>query len=349
LSTVAGFYIFLALAAALAFSAVGSYLLLRYRGPKGIVLEASPTRLRLVKHERAPISLSVISRGTRWFTLSSASAPQSSGLVLKHEPKEDPGAFMVVADYAGRYERLELKVTFVDVLGLFKREERVRPEDFAVEVLPLSILASPRRSAIFAMTTGETPAGSRGSGQEFYGIEEYGGMSDSKDILWKRVAKTSTEEIVSRIREANVPQSLKVALIESREGDRTFWMDTVTEALGRIGVTLLGLGVGLDVLTQTSDGEVSLLARNMDELVELVIGVWKEKGVPELVGEASLSADLVIAGSGAMATHEVYSLSESMPTLVVLDAGRPAAMGARSKILADTFEFENFISWVAVR
>ena len=336
------------LAAALAFAALVSYLL-EYRGPRGVVLEASPPRLRLMKHERAPISLRVVSRGSRWFSLSAASAPESSGLALSHDSKSAPGMFVVAADYAGRYERLELTVAFVDALGLFSRKERVRPRDFAVEVLPLSILGSPNRQMIFAMTSGETPAGSRGSGQEFYGIEQYGGMIDSKDILWKRVAKASNEAIVSRVREANVPQSLKVCLVESREGDRTTWMDTVTEGLGRMGVTLLGVGMGLEVAVETKDGTASLLARNMDDLVELVVGIWKERAVPEAVGDAAFEADLVIASSGAMASREVCALSESKSTLVVLDAGRPVAMGARSRILSDSLEIENFLSWAVVR
>ena len=337
------------LAAALAFASLASYLLLEFRGPRGIVLEATPSRLRLMKRERAPISLRVVSRGSRWSTLSSASAPRSSGLGLSHDPRGDPGAFTVAADYAGRYERLELTVAFVDALGLFSRVEKVRPRDFAVEVLPLSLLGSPRRPAIFAVTSGETPAGTRGSGQEFYGIEQYVGTTDSKDILWKRVAKAPNEPLVTRVREVNVPESLKVCLVGSSQGDATTWMDTVTEALGRMGVTLIEIGMWLEVSVETIDGPASLRARNMDELADLVVGIWKERGVPEAVGESAFDADLVMASSGAMASREVYSLSESKPTLVVLDAGRPVALGARSRILSDGLELENLLSWAVVR
>ena len=291
----------------------------------------------------------MVSKGTRWFTLESATAPESSGFALGHDPKGAPGTFAVVADYAGRYERLELSVGFADPLGLFRREERVKPQNFTVEVLPLSILASPSRSMLFALTSGETPIGSRGSGQEFYGIEQYGGAIDSKDILWRRVAKTSDEAIVSRVREANVPHSLRVCLIEGADGDKTVWMDTVTEGLGRIGMTLIRLGMALEVTVQTRDGVVSQVATTIDGLVELVVGVWKERGVPEAVGDAAMDADVVIVSSGAMKNQEVYSLSESKSTLIVLDAGRPVALGARSRILTDDLGLEGFLSWAVVR
>ena len=49
ISTLGSFYIFMGLAAALAFASLASYLLLEFRGPRGIVLEATPSRLRLLK------------------------------------------------------------------------------------------------------------------------------------------------------------------------------------------------------------------------------------------------------------------------------------------------------------
>jgi hypothetical protein len=333
----------------MAFAALSSYLMLRYRGPKRIEVQASPSRLRIFKHEHALVSLRILSKNARWFTFSSASVPHSSGFTLRREHGRVPGDFIVVADHAGRYEGIEFSVSLGDVLGLFTRVEAARPPDLVVEVLPLSILSLPSRSMIYAVATGETPAGVRGSGQEFYGIEEYAGMGDSKDILWRRVAQASEESIVTRVREANVPQSLKVCLIESKGGDRVLWMDTVTEALGRIGVTLLGVGVGLEVLVSATGGEVSVGAKNMDELADLVMGVWEQAGVPEHATDAALNADLIITGSGNLARREIFALSDSKPTLVVLDTETLPALGARSQILSETFEFENILSWVAVR
>ncbi|HME18766.1 MAG TPA: hypothetical protein VKF15_03410 [Nitrososphaerales archaeon] len=348
-STVASLYVFLALSLSLSLAACASLLLFLRSQPKGTDVQAVPEVLRMLKNESAPLSLGSWPRAARWCTLASASLPRMNGLSLKADEDGRDGRFIVTASHAGRYEGLEVSATFVDALGAFKKDVAIKPARFVAEVLPLSLLLPPQRVTVTAAAWGELPAGVRGSGQEFYGQEDYGYSTESKDILWKRVSREPEPRLVARVREANVPHSLRVALVSSARGDRTLWMDAVSETLGRVGGSLLALGMGMETTVATLDGDVSFAASTLDELAELVIQIWRAPGVPGAVGDSVAAADLMLVGSGALSSRAVFELSDRKPTLVVPDGGGVFSMGGWARLVSEEGDLESFLSGVIVR
>ncbi len=349
LSGISGLYVFLALSFSLALAACASLALFLYSRPTSATVEAHPDLLRLVKRERGAVSLSVRSRAMTWCTLVSASPPKATGLSLEAGKDGDPGSFTVVASRAGRYRGVELSAAFTDALGVFERVVTVKPEGFVVEVLPLSLFSVPASTAMFAVTWGEVPGGMRGSGQEFFGVEEYKGSTESKDILWKRLSKETGERIPARVREVNIPRSVRVAIVESGVGDRALWMDAASETLGKIGRSLLNLGVGIDVSMATLDGDVSLSATSLEELAELLMEIWKQSSVPQAFSESASSSDLLLTGSEAFRSSAVFDFSDRRPTLVVPEGDALPRMGLRARLVTADPEMLNLLSSVIVR
>ncbi len=309
----------------------------------------SPEVLRVLKRDRALVTLKMRSGSARWATLVSATSPKLSGLSLEPQGAEGRGVFAIVATRAGRFDSLAFTASFTDALGMFRKTVSVKPGRFVAEVLPLSLLGQAARPMVSAVTWGETPAGMRGAGQEFYGAEEYTPSVESKDILWKRVAKEPERRIVSRIREVNVPRSIRVALVKSAGGDAASWMDSVSETIGRIGMSALEVGMGIEAVVPTNDGPVMLSAFDRRELAELVIGIWEEPALPETVDEGVASSDMLVVGSEALRKGSVMELTERVPSLVVPEGGPPPRLGMRARLLSEDSDVVNFLSMVIMR
>jgi len=316
ISTIASQFIFLALTFALSVAAASSLLLFLSRDPAKLPVKARPELVRLRKGQNAPVELTVGRGSSGWLTLSSALAPSAPG--LSFDGGDQRGKFMVGAKYAGRYEGLSLRAKFVDVLALFEKTEDVRPERFVIEVLPLSLLEPPLRPNLLTIAYGEAPAGARGGGQEFYSLEAYTGAQESRDIMWRRVARSPDQTISTRVREANIPGLVTVALVESSPIDRSVWMDAATEAMGRIGVTLTDLGIALEVVVPPSDN-APLQATNSDELADLLMEMWKEvrAGVAPSVSQVPLGP--VLIGSNVLSDQTMSDLTNRNSTFVVPD------------------------------
>jgi len=345
---VANLYVFLALSLSLSLAACASLVLFVRSEPRNGDVEATPEVMRMLKNERASLSLRSWPRAARWCSIVSASVPRMKGISLEADQERGGYSFTVTATHAGRYEGLEVEAEFADALQLFRKVVSVRPRGFVVEVLPLSLLLPPSPIVVSATAWGELPAGLRGSGQEFYGQEEYSHFTESKDILWKRVSREPEPRIIARVREANVPRFLRVALVESMAGDKTAWMDAASETLGRVGRSLLSLGMGIEVTFFTREGESTLVASTLEELAELVIQVWRVQAIPEALGDSAAAADLLVAGSGAFANRALFDLSERKPTLVVPEGGS-FAVGGWAELVSDETDIESFISGVIVR
>jgi uncharacterized protein (DUF58 family) len=316
-STISGDYVFLALSLSLSLAAGISLLLFLRRDPASLTVQARPGVIRLMKGESASVELVVTSGMSGWLVLSSALAPTNSGVSLE-TVYDKRGEFMVAGDHAGRYSRLGLTAKFVDALDLFERTGTIRPEHFVVEVLPRSLLEPPSRPNLLTVTFGEVPAGVRGGGQEFYGVEAYAGSQEPRDILWRRVARSPDQTISAKVREANFPGLVTVALIEVRPADRSIWMDAATEAMGKIGVALLELGIVLEVVVPASK-EPSPRAATYDELADLLMDMWKEDAARESSSVFLIPSMPAITGSSTLADQTLSDLTNRSSTFIVPD------------------------------
>lgn len=218
---------------------------------------------------------------------------------------------------AGRHETLELDVTLSDTLGLFRLNRSIKVEGYVAEVLPLALRGTPSVMVISGAAMGEASGGRRGSGQELYAIEKYGPETERRDIIWKRVARHPEGDLLSRVREANLPDSIDVCLLRGGDSDREIWMDLASEAVAQLGVDLIGLGMGIRVPTQRGGHAVRLSAYTRDELTELTVAIWQ----PDLSLEPSLetiaNSGILIAEESALQQPEVLRLSLEKPSIIV--------------------------------
>ena len=70
-------------------------------------------------------------------------------------------------------------------------------DDFVLDTLPASLFASavPRQRRVYGF--GDQPTGYTGAGQELYGLEEYNTETDTKNVIWKRVAKSPDSSLIA--------------------------------------------------------------------------------------------------------------------------------------------------------
>ena len=126
---------------------------------------------------------------------------------------------------------------FTDPLNLLKRLDEVDHSEFVLDTLPASLFASavPRQRTVFGF--GDQPTGYPGAGQELYGLDEYNFEMETKNIIWRRVAKSPDETLIASVREASVRDVVRVGVVQfaDRGEDRGAWTDLLCEALGQVG------------------------------------------------------------------------------------------------------------------
>ncbi|TLY10520.1 MAG: hypothetical protein E6K84_08865, partial [Thaumarchaeota archaeon] len=209
----------LALSFALSVIAAVSLLTLRLSRGDVAVLSVQPQRLRAFKLERAVLTLNVTRARRRrwwmgWLSLRVDTVRMPGGVDASFRAVSQTAVeFTAIPRYAGKYRGLGAKYELNDPLGIFGEFGEAEFEDFTIDVLPLALLAPARGVVIPAVTMGEKPAGRRGAAQELYAIDEYHPFAETKEILWKRAAaRTPDERLLIRVREANIPRSLKIGL-----------------------------------------------------------------------------------------------------------------------------------------
>ncbi len=256
--------------------------------------------------------------------------------------------------YAGRYRGLRAKYELNDSLGIFGEFGEAEFEDFTIDVLPLALLEPAQRVVIPAVTMGEKPAGRRGAAQELYAIDEYHPFAETKEILWKRAAaRTPDEPLLVRVREANIPRSLKIGLLEvvERGSGRPLWMDSATEAIAAIGGILLRAGTEVEVLRSSSGGVARLRASNLGELANLVVEMWTSIDTSHLL-EVTTEADFLVAGLEELERRAVSEAARKKPSLLILDEGSgssPRRMTERTIVYSGAESVVRVVSEVLAR
>ena len=335
-----------------------SLLTLRLSREDVAVLSVQPRRLRVFKLERAGLTLNVKRARNR----------RMAGLSLRVNTIKMPGGVEVsfksvgqtavevtaIPRYAGRYRGLGAKYELNDPLGIFGEFGEAEFEDFTIDVLPLALLEPAQRVVIPAVTRGEKPAGRRGAAQELYAIDEYHPFAETKEILWKRAAaRTPDEPLLVRVREANIPRSLKIGLLEAveRGSGRPVWMDSATEAIAEIGIVLLRAGTEVEVLRSSSGGVARLRASNLGELANLVVEMWTSIDTSHLL-EVTTEADFLVAGLEELERRAVSEAARKKPSLLILDEGSgssPRRMTERTIVYSGAESVVRVVSEVLAR
>jgi hypothetical protein len=239
-------------------------------------------------------------------------------------------SLVVSSRYSGVFSGFSLKVGILDPIGLFNRHEECRL-DLTAEFLPVSLLARMEGIVVGAAMLGDRPAGSRGFGQEFYTAELYDSSHDSKGILWKRQAMIGGDNLMVRVGEANIPETLTMCLLEARKRaprDLPRWMDLASEAVSLIGLTVLGSGSNLRVIHQIGNEATVAEARDLKALADLLSGLWRDS-VPKLkTPVAPADASIVVTGEAEVQKPDIFGLLLSKPSVVLSTSTGKVAQGA---------------------
>jgi hypothetical protein len=227
-----------------------SIAIFEYAREGGVAVSVEGSHIRAFKGEEYEVVLVIESRATDWVDAISPTARVETAQLVKTDALEGGRTRLrFLGTRAGRSEGLKVEISLTDPLKLFKRFEEVARVDLVVDTLPLSLLAPaiPWRLTVFGF--GDQSTGYPGPGQELYGLDEYH-SGDMKDIIWKRVAKSSEERLTARVREANARDAVKVAVVHfvDRGPDRAAWMDSLCEALGHLGQQVLEMGASFAIL-----------------------------------------------------------------------------------------------------
>ena len=121
-----------------------------------------------------------------------------------------------------------------------------------------------------SVSLGELQGSSHGAGAEFFAVDEYRGMTDSKNIFWNKVASMPDERLFVKMRVANIQKTISFALLNSSERgqDAIAWIDSACEGAGSIGKATLQIGCNVEIRFDKGSQVTTLYATDLRELSE---------------------------------------------------------------------------------
>ena len=282
ISTILDVRIALALAFAMALSALASQILLATSSGRNISIRMEDPQVTVFKGEHVLRRLVIVSRRKRFVSVEASSVEGPEGVDISVVSQaQDSLSLSFVPHFSGRFQGIVVTFELRDALQLFRKRMVFAVNDFTLNSLPNSLTAEVRVARPMALALGERAGRTRGSGQEFYAVDEYHPETEKKDILWKKVARLPGDHLVARIRESNIPKALRIALIRtqpidaferkrnggallsttnsridtresSRESraqiERLTWIDRACEGAGALGKMLISIGCDVELV-----------------------------------------------------------------------------------------------------
>jgi len=330
----------------LALMAVVSIAIFEFAIKGGVSVTMESGHVRTFKGEEYETTLAIESKGTDWVGSLPTTFMIDTGQLMKVDPLGDGRMRLkFLGKYAGRSEGVKVGISLTDPLKLLKRLDHIVYSDFILDTLPLSIIkpVAPRKLTVYGF--GEQPTGFPGPGQELYGLDEYRTSMDTKDIIWKRVAKSADETLIARVREASVRDVVRIGVVQfaERGESRAAWIDLLCEALGQAGKEVFEMGASVTIhfntqrASGTTDeerlrGTTHLRATDVNELAEAVMScsVASESRDIQAVIENS---DFIVTGLKELEDENMAMVVAEKPLLLVYeDASPPAAFTDRAVI-----------------
>jgi hypothetical protein len=318
ISTVAGPAIVGVLAFALAMMAAISLLLLRTR-TRVSTLSVEPSRLRTFKRESRSTVIRIGSLGSGFAKVVTISLVAPFGLEGQVRNFErGSGELVLKPMYAGLFEGMRVAMEVTDVLGLFTQTQEVELE-LVVEALPRALLLPDSPQLVSPMVQGEVPTGGRGTGIELFSIEQYSAGSDAKDIMWKKMARSSDQSIHVRVREANARPSVAMFSVVSSliPEERVELVDLTAEAMAQLGKRLLSMGVTVELARSDPGGLTVASAADVAELAAAIVRIWSGTAGSSDVHGAMARATLLILGPSQLEDVYIRNAAEGKPSLLI--------------------------------
>jgi hypothetical protein len=368
--------VLLALALTLAIVAVVCFLIVRSVSEFNTVLVFDPPRLSAFKGEEGHTKVHVQLLRDRWVTAGVKAIESPSGVESKFTiSAQNTVSISVKTRYAGRFEGFAIRLQVTDILNMFSKEIATLYSDFRLDSLPVSLLAPIPTSKPMPLTLGERSSRSPGSSLELYALDQYQPYSETKNVLWKRVARMPDERLIVRIRESSIPRLIRVGFIaiDNRFRDLTlsdkedqqeavgtselFWKDMTCETLGAIGNLILALGCDIEIShtgeLQERPGIVSETVNNFGDLAGVIMNLWEapENGDRnEKLFEVIAMSDIIICGMRDLADESVASAVARKPALVISEKWtEPAYIGKQAFVYTGIEDLKQFVVKVVDR
>jgi hypothetical protein len=321
----------------LAVMAVLSVLIFELAIKGGVRIEMESGHVRTIKGEEYETTLAIRSSGTDWVGSIPTTFKIDTGQLMRVEQlSEGKVRLHFLGKYAGRTDGVKVGISLTDPLRLMRSLDELRHTDFVLDTLPLSLLTpvAPRRLTVFGF--GEQPTGYPGPGQELYGLDEYQSSMDTKDIIWKRVAKAPDEKLIARVREASVREVVRVGVVQfaERAENRAAWVDMLCEALGQVGKEVFEMGASVVIQYNSSrltgvrsgrelEGErimgmTQMTATELNELAEAVMSCSVAPASRDI--EAVISnSDFVVTGLRELEDEKMAMIIAEKPLLLIYE------------------------------
>jgi hypothetical protein len=376
--------VMLALALTLAIIALISFLIVRSISTFNTKLFFETSQLSCFKGEKVTTKVSVQLKRARWIAASVRSVDPPPGVESAYAVvDENTISVTMKSRYAGRFERFLLHLQVTDILNLFSKEVAAVYADFRLDSLPISLLSPIPRTKPMPLTLGERSLHSPGSSLELYALDEYHPFSETKNVLWKRVARMPDERLMVRIRESSIPRTIQIGFIQvpDRFKDLTSslkneesqakqvaelkWKDLTCEGLGAIGNNILAIGCKMEIVhTGTGDYTSSKIypipglglvevVEDLSDLTSALMNLWGEPdngpGNERLLRVAD-QADLVACGLRDLSDPRIANAVGRKPALLISEEWTdPAFVGNQAMLYTGIEDVKGLVSKVVER
>lgn len=351
----------LALAFALTIVAVLSYVIMTSITPTNTRVIIDPATVRGFKRDELTSNIKLIVKRSRWVNVKLSAVRSQLGVDTRFEVlPQGIARISVRSKYAGRFKGLTLQLEATDILNLFQKEIQAVYTDFAFESLPLSILAPIPRSRPMPLTLGEKSGRSPGSSLELYALDEYQPYTETKNVMWKRVARMPDERLIVRIRDSTIPRIVTIGFIQNKkrhEQANLVWMDRACEAIGTMGNSLLAAGCMIELI-QTSEeiqGNTAepIIIHEISSLDELSNAIMQLPDIPnpgENFGnilQVLNKSDIIVCGLWELEDRILAIPISKKPTLAIAEEKTsPVMVGQRTMIYTGVEDVRKLVSSV---
>jgi hypothetical protein len=322
-ATIFDIKIALALCLSLIFTAILSEVILRSSRAKTIEIKFENTHPTCFKGDEVNQKVSLISPRSRGVSITLMSVETPPGVEpIAREQNSDSLSFSFRPRYAGRFSGLTVNFELSDPLGLFARTVRTSKQDYVIDSYPLSVLQEVRASRPIMLSIGDRSAKTRGTGQEFYAVDEYKSAVEKRDIMWKKVAAMPDERLLVKIRESNIPHVIRVALLQMTERwpDSLTFMDLSCEGVALLGKHAFADGCDLELSFVAEGKAVSKLATEPGELSDAIMEMSStETDRSQAVLELLSDCDICVTGLREIQDRTFANAIAKKPALLIKD------------------------------
>jgi hypothetical protein len=255
-----------------------------------------PNRIRGFKNNKLWTSAVLVPKRARWVNSKLSKIRSQVGVDAQFEVSEGLAKIYITSNYAGRFSSLSLQFEVRDILNIFSKRIQAIYADLTYDSLPLSILRPLPRSRPLPLALGERSGKSPGSSLELYSIEQYQPFTETKNILWKKVARMPDESLVVRIRDSSIPKVIRIGFIQISKRDpraKLELIDRTCEAIGMMGNSLLATGSTVEIYHASKRDEESKLQQDSISIHE----ISSLEGLADALMELSESSPLNIDSS----------------------------------------------------